>query len=312
MLKVVVCVSGGGTNLQAIIDAMEAGKITNAEIKAVISNNAGAKALDRAAKHGIEGICFSPKSFASREAFNEAFTEKMKELAPDLIVLAGFSNSGKSTSLKYLDPTETFIVSCTNKQLQIPGFRKKYKKVTIEDKKLVGNWLVSNSYEKINKILDIVNKTRPDVKIVVIDDINYCSSGEIMDNALVKGYEKFTMQAKNYYDLITNAGELRDDLTVVFISHIINDGTDIDPQYKLYSSGKMLDKTVNIDGLFSYIIYSERYIDEATGEVGYRFKTRTDGNDTCRSVAGCFSEKYIEPNMQTIIDTINKFEEGEE
>ena len=230
----------------------------------------------------------------------------------NLIVLAGFSNSGKSTSLKYLDPTETFIVSCTNKQLQIPGFRKKYKKVAIEDKKLVGNWLVSNSYEKINKILDIVNKTRPDVKIVVIDDINYCLSGEIMDNALVKGYEKFTMQAKNYYDLITNAGELRDDLTVVFISHIINDGTDIDPQYKLYSSGKMLDKTVNIDGLFSYIIYSERYIDEATGEVGYRFKTRTDGNDTCRSVAGCFSEKYIEPNMQTIINTINKFEEGEE
>ena len=90
MLKVVVCVSGGGTNLQAIIDAMEAGKVTNAEIKAVISNNAGAKALDRAAKHGIEGICFSPKNFASREAFNEAFTAKMIELAPDLIVLAGF------------------------------------------------------------------------------------------------------------------------------------------------------------------------------------------------------------------------------
>lgn len=230
----------------------------------------------------------------------------------NLIVLAGFSNSGKSTSLKYLDHSETFIVSCTNKQLQIPGFRKKYKKVAIKDKKLVGNWLVSNSYEKIHKILDIVNRTRPDIKTVVIDDINYCLSGEIMDNALVKGYEKFTMQAKNYYDLITSAGELRDDLTVVFISHIINDGTDIDPQYKMYSSGKMLDKTVNIDGLFSYIIYSERYIDEATGEVGYRFKTRTDGNDTCRSVAGCFSEKYIEPNMQTIIDTINKFEEGEE
>jgi hypothetical protein len=230
----------------------------------------------------------------------------------NLIVLAGFSNSGKSTSLKYLDSTETFIVSCTNKQLQIPGFRKKYKKVAIEDKKLVGNWLVSNSYEKIHKILDIVDRTRPEIKIVIIDDINYCLSGEIMDNALVKGYEKFTMQAKNYYDLITSAGELRDDLTVVFISHIINDGTDIDPQYKMYSSGKMLDKTVNIDGLFSYIIYSERYIDEATGEVGYRFKTRTDGNDTCRSVAGCFSEKYIEPNMQTIIDTINKFEEGEE
>lgn len=90
MLKIVVCVSGGGTNLQAIIDAIEAGKVTNTEIMAVISNNAGAKALDRAAKHGIEGVLLSPKDFASREAFNEAFTAKMIELQPDLIVLAGF------------------------------------------------------------------------------------------------------------------------------------------------------------------------------------------------------------------------------
>jgi hypothetical protein len=119
------------------------------------------------------------------------------------------------------------------------------------------------------------------------------------------------LQAKNYYDLITGAGDLRDDLTIVFISHIINDGTDIDPMFKMYSSGKMLDKTVNIDGLFSYILYSERYIDEPSGEVKYRFKTRTDGNDTCRSVDGCFAEKYIEPNMQLVIDTINKFEMGE-
>lgn len=90
MLKVVVCVSGGGTNLQAIIDAVESGRITNAELRAVISNNAGAKALERAAKHGIEGICLSPKNFETREAFNEAFTAKMQELNPDLIVLAGF------------------------------------------------------------------------------------------------------------------------------------------------------------------------------------------------------------------------------
>lgn len=73
----------------------------------------------------------------------------------------------------------------------------------------------------------------------------------------------------------------------------------------------MLDRTVNLDGLFSYIIYSERFIDE-NDEVQYRFKTRTDGNDTCRSVAGCFSEKYIEPNLQYVIDTINKFENGDE
>ena len=90
MLKVVVCVSGGGTNLQAIIDAVENGKITNTQIVGVISNNAGAKALERAEKHGIPGILMSPKEYADRAAFNTAFTNKMKELNPDLVVLAGF------------------------------------------------------------------------------------------------------------------------------------------------------------------------------------------------------------------------------
>ena len=228
----------------------------------------------------------------------------------NVICLAGMSNSGKSTSFKYLDPTTTFIISCTSKQLQIPGFRKKYPKLTIKEGKAIGNWFISHNYEQIGKILDIVSKTRTDITTIVIDDINYCLSGEIMDNALTKGFEKFTIQAKNYYDLIMRAHNLRDDLTIVLVSHIINDGTDMDPQFKLYTSGKMLDKTVNIDGLFSYIIYSERYVDE-NDEVQYRFKTKTDGNDTCRSVAGCFESKYIEPNLQLVIDTINKFENGD-
>ena len=228
----------------------------------------------------------------------------------NVICLAGLSNTGKSTSLKYLEPSETFIVSCTNKQLQIPGFRKKYIKVSIEDNKLVGNWLVSNDYARIAKILKVVSQSRPDIKTVVIDDLNYLLSNEIMNSAEEKGFEKFTRQAKNYYDIINNAQNLRDDLTVVMISHIINDGTDMEPFWKLYTSGKMLDKTVNLDGLFSYIIYTDKYVDE-NDEVQYRFMTKTNGNDTCRSVAGCFANKYIEPNMKLVIDTINKFESGE-
>ena len=90
MLKIVVCVSGGGTNLQAILDALESGRITDTESLAVISNNPGAKALDRARDHGIPAICLSPKQYPDREAFNEAFTEKLTELGPDLVVLAGF------------------------------------------------------------------------------------------------------------------------------------------------------------------------------------------------------------------------------
>ncbi|MBO5167167.1 MAG: phosphoribosylglycinamide formyltransferase [Lachnospiraceae bacterium] len=90
MLRTVVCVSGGGTNLQAILDAVDNSTITNTEIVAVISNNPGAKALERAANHNIPGICMSPKDYADRETFNEAFTQKMCELNPDLVVLAGF------------------------------------------------------------------------------------------------------------------------------------------------------------------------------------------------------------------------------
>lgn len=229
----------------------------------------------------------------------------------NLIGLAGLSNSGKSSSLKYLNPKETFIISCTNKQLQIPGFRKKYPKAEVKDSKLVGNWYVSNNYASINKIMKAVSMTRPEIKVIVIDDANYLLSNATFQDALIKGYEKFTIQAKNYYDLIEGALDLRDDLSVIFISHIENFGTDMDPQWRLYTTGKMLTNAVNLDGLFSYLLYSERYVPDGEEEVHYRIKTRTDGNDTCRSIAGCFEDKYIEPNMQMIVDRINEFENAE-
>lgn len=89
MLKMAVLVSGGGTNLQAIIDAIESGKITNAEISVVISNNAGAYALKRAEKYGIEARCISPKQYESRQAFNEALLAALQSYQVDLVVLAG-------------------------------------------------------------------------------------------------------------------------------------------------------------------------------------------------------------------------------
>ena len=90
MLRVAVLVSGGGTNLQAIIDAVENGTITNTELVGVISNNKNAYALTRAGNHQIPAQCVSPKDFETREEFNKVFLEKVDELKPDLIVLAGF------------------------------------------------------------------------------------------------------------------------------------------------------------------------------------------------------------------------------
>ena len=90
MLKVAVLVSGGGTNLQAILDAIDNGTITNAKVEVVISNNKNAYALERAKNHGIEALCISPKDYGTRDEFNKAFLEKLDGCQPDLIVLAGF------------------------------------------------------------------------------------------------------------------------------------------------------------------------------------------------------------------------------
>lgn len=90
MLRVAVLVSGGGTNLQAIIDAVENGTITNTQIVGVISNNKNAFALERAGRHGIPAQCISPKEFETRDEFNRVFLDKVNELNVDLIVLAGF------------------------------------------------------------------------------------------------------------------------------------------------------------------------------------------------------------------------------
>ena len=90
MLKIAVLVSGGGTNLQAIIDAVGAGTITNTEISLVVSNNKNAFALERAKNAGIPAKCISPKDFDNRELFNEALLAELDQAQVDLIVLAGF------------------------------------------------------------------------------------------------------------------------------------------------------------------------------------------------------------------------------
>ena len=90
MLKVAVLVSGGGTNLQAILDAIDNGTITNAKVEVVISNNKNAYALERAKNHGIEALCISPKDYESREVFNQELLKAVDAYEPDLIVLAGY------------------------------------------------------------------------------------------------------------------------------------------------------------------------------------------------------------------------------
>lgn len=247
-----------------------------------------------------------------------------------IIALAGFSNSGKSTSIRYLPPKETFIINVNNKQLAIPGFRKNYTKLhrepvvdengnpvmrkmpdgkEMQKKAWVGNYYQSNDYQKLHTVLDVVN-TLADVRYLVVDDINYLIGQDTMSLATTASRDKYSVFAYNYNKFIKHLMSMRDDLQVIIISHLQKDE---DTGFtRMLSTSKSIDKYINIDGLFNYIIYAERIVDEIDNTVVYKFRTRTNGMDTCRSTSGCFKELYIEPNIKACIDRIDAFENGDE
>ena len=229
----------------------------------------------------------------------------------ELIGIGGNSGSGKTTSVKDLNPKETFIISVLGKPLPFKGFKKNYPKFTKTDGFYVGNFYTSSVSSNIIKVFNIIDKTRPEIKQIVIDDANYIMSCEAMDRSEEKGYEKFTQMAKHYYDLLRSALDLRDDLKVIIISHIENVGDAMYEKFKLKTTGRMLDSTLNIDGLFTYLLYTE--VVESGDKIEYKFRTNTlKGTDTCKTPLGCFSDLYIDNNLQLVVDTIDKYNNDNE
>ena len=229
----------------------------------------------------------------------------------ELIGIGGGSGSGKTTSVKDLNHKETFVVSITGKNLPFEGFKKRYKRLKKEGDEFVGNFYVSKKVEDIQKIFKLVNIKMPHIKQIVVDDANYLMSFEVMDRAEEKGWDKNVQIAKHYYEMLNSALELRDDLKVVILSHIDNLGDTLNPQWKLKTAGKMLDNQLNVDGLFTYLLYTSISTDGET--TTYRFRTNTiDGTDTCKTPMGCFKELYIPNNLKLVLDTIDRYNEGEE
>lgn len=247
-----------------------------------------------------------------------------------VLAIAGFSNSGKSTSLRYLNPSETFIINVNNKQLAIPGFRKNYTKLhkefTLDEKgnqvinkatkqpdfKWVGNYYQSDNYGKLHTVLNIVDNSPflSHIKYLVVDDINYLMGQDTMSMATTASRDKYSTFAYNYNNILHRLMSMREDLQVIIISHLQKD--EDTGAIRLISNSKFLDKQLVLDGMFNYIIYCEKLVDEIEGTVKYVYRTRTLGNDTCRSTSGCFKDLYIEPNIKKCIDRINAFENGDE
>lgn len=247
-----------------------------------------------------------------------------------VVVIAGFSNSGKTTSLRFLPPESTFIVNINkNKTPSFPGFKKKFKtlhkeplvgsdgKPVMRDNgrpafKWIGNYYQSDNYDKINTVLNIVNKNK-DIKYLVVDDVNYIMGQDIMSRIEEKSYDKYSSFAAHYNDLIDRLCSMREDMDVVIVSHImkdeIQDGT---TQTRMTSASKSLDKYAWVDGRFDYILYMECLVDDLSDTIQYVYRTRKEGNDSCRSVYGVFKDKYIEPNIMKALNRIHAFENGDE
>ena len=227
-------------------------------------------------------------------------------MAQSVLVIAD-SGSGKSTSIRTLDPKETFIINIANKPLPFKGWRKNYTSISKENPK--GNMTSAASAAGIIKAMNHVNDKMPHVKTLIIDDWQYMSSFEYFDRANEKGYDKFTQIAANLAQVAKMPKDMRDDLTIFFLTHS-EDSTDINGHRKVKAKtiGKMIDNTLTLEGLFSIVLFG-RVMKDEDGKLHYGFDTVTNGENTCKSPIDMFEETFIDNDLQFVKDCITEYEQ---
>ena len=204
----------------------------------------------------------------------------------ELIAVVGDSGSGKTTSIRNLDPSKTFIISTTGKRPGIKGAKKKYPDFTInrESKEMQGNFYTSSNIESIKKMMQIVNAKLPEVTVLIIDDFQYLQAFEAMARVDEKGYGKFTDMA--------------------------NTGDNLNPYYKIKTQGKMLDSVITLEGLFTYVLFTKVIKDDGEN-VEYKFVTNSDGTCTAKTPMGLFSDQLIDNDLDMVINRIKEYNENE-
>lgn len=229
----------------------------------------------------------------------------------NLIGIVGSSGDGKSTSIfpneiigiKGLNPTETVYINVSGKPIPTKGANKIYPK----DKKLSegGNYYQGDNMDEILKLIDYIKDNRKDVKNIVVEDTNYLMAFDMMAKAQEKGYEKFTNVAAKMWKIIDRLRKLSDDIDVFFIFH--QERGD-DGRLKMKTSGKLIDSSIYLDGLFTIILYTKPILEDfKTGKMKYQFMTQTDGESTCKTPAGMFADKYIPNDLFLVKEAIYKY-----
>lgn len=199
-------------------------------------------------------------------------------------IIMGESGTGKSTSIRTLDPETTFIINVMNKPLPFRGYKKQYTLVSPDGKS--GNYYASKNYDHITLVIRKINAIRPEIKTLIIDDFQYLMSNEFMNRALERGFDKFSEIGKHAYDLLEMLPMLREDLDIFILTH--SEANELG-KMKIKTIGKMLDQNIVIEGMYSTVLQTEL----VNGD--YHFITQGDARHIAKSPMGMFETREI-PN----------------
>ena len=233
-------------------------------------------------------------------------------MACETLCIYGESGTGKSTSLRNMNPETTFIISTTSKPLPFRAWKSKYKKFTFnkETKEASGNYYSQSNWEQIIKTLKIINKLMPHIKTVVLDDMQYILSYEFVDRATEVGFQKFSELAQHLMEILRYSEQMREDCTMCFLTHSENVGTEIDPKYVIKTIGKLLAEKVTLEGLFTYIFCTK--VEEGDdGKMQYKLITNNDGKCLAKTPMGMFEEMEIDNDLNQILNVIDKYNNGD-
>lgn len=215
-------------------------------------------------------------------------------------LVIGASGTGKSTSIRTLDPSSTFIINVLDKALPFRGYRVNYKAIS-SWKDESGNYLSTDEWSRIITCINYINKTRPDIKTLVLDDWQYVMANEFMRRVSEKGFEKFSELGAHSWEIFNALGSTRDDLTCFTMAH--ND-IDQNGRSKCKTIGKLLDEKITIEGMFTVVLHT------MVSDNQYKFLTQNDGLHIAKSPLGMFTDLLIDNDLQLVSDKIKQYYEG--
>lgn len=215
-----------------------------------------------------------------------------------VICIAGESGAGKTTSLRNLNPKETFIIDADKKGLSWRGWRKQYNS---ENK----NYAVTSKPDSVIYILDKINTEMKHIKVAIIDTIGTIMISDEMRRAKEKGFDKWTDLASCIWNIIDTTCSMRNDLTIVFIAHTQTDYYDNGTNFtKIKTSGKKLEK-IGLETRFNVVLLAKCIEGEHFFEVHAN-------NSTARTPLGLYEEMIIPNDISKVIEDLEKYENNED